>query len=359
MTATPTDVFRGKLEGDHVVVEFGRKGAGEAADQVTLTDRVALTPETAQRLVFAIEAALRRRPAAQTVQPDPAQLQRRGESPVHAAPDEAGVQAALLLSLVEALGAPVRQERSFRLAHSSLQAHRFLLTLTKSDVVGDAARRALDVCERFQMPEALQQAALAHFEGAGAVHFGFEGGTGRTMVKLYLEQEIAPQAAREAAARGEPLLQHVALKWEPREPTEPQAGAGVVTRYLWHPMLSQAGIRERLAALYGSAADGVSAAIANDIVDLACARVDATRLQYLEVLEDGNGRRSFDLNTYEAGLRVQDLRSSLNAMRDHYGVRPGQFQALYDQVKSRALGHVAGGVHRDGGDFFNIYHALA
>ena len=46
-------------------------------------------------------------------------------------------------------------------------------------------------------------------------------------------------------------------------------------------------------------------------------------------------------------------------MREHFGVRPGQFQALYDQIKNKPLGHVAGGVHRNGKEFFNIYYGVA
>ena len=34
-------------------------------------------------------------------------------------------------------------------------------------------------------------------------------------------------------------------------------------------------------------------------------------------------------------------------------------QALYDQIRTRALGHIAGGVHRNGRDFFNIYYGVA
>jgi hypothetical protein len=48
----------------------------------------------------------------------------------------------------------------------------------------------------------------------------------------------------------------------------------------------------------------------------------------------------------------------LHRMREHFNVPPGRLQALYDQVKGKALGHLAGGVHRDGEDFFNIYYGV-
>ncbi|MGH8749675.1 MAG: hypothetical protein ACREU5_11285, partial [Burkholderiales bacterium] len=82
-------------------------------------------------------------------------------------------------------------------------------------------------------------------------------------------------------------------------------------------------------------------------------------LQYLEVQEPGNGRRSFDLNLYDAKLQVKDLQPVLYRMRELYRARPGQFQALYDQIRDKVLGHLAGGVHRDGKDFFNLYYGVA
>ena len=88
-------------------------------------------------------------------------------------------------------------------------------------------------------------------------------------------------------------------------------------------------------------------------------RTEAERLQYLEVEELENGRRSFDLNVYNAGLTVKDAQPLLQRMRAHFNLRPGQFQALYDQIRGLSLGHLAGGVHRDGRDFFNVYYGVA
>ena len=75
--------------------------------------------------------------------------------------------------------------------------------------------------------------------------------------------------------------------------------------------------------------------------------------------DQDNTRRSFDLNLYNAGLQVRDLQPLLHRMRERFDVRPGQFQALYDQIRGRALGHVAGGIHRDAREFFNVYYGVA
>jgi len=132
----------------------------------------------------------------------------------------------------------------------------------------------------------------------------------------------------------------------------------VVTEYLWHPALSAGEIGARLASHVYQGGDEGSLAIARAVLELAASRVSAEKLQYLEVQEPGNGRRSFDLNLYNAKLTVKDVQPQLQAMRERCGVRPGQFQALYDQIKGKVLGHLAGGVHRDGRDFFNVYYGV-
>jgi hypothetical protein len=45
-------------------------------------------------------------------------------------------------------------------------------------------------------------------------------------------------------------------------------------------------------------------------------------------------------------------------MRDLFSIRPGQFQAFFDQIRNQSAGHLAGGIHRDGRNFFNVYHGV-
>ena len=155
--------------------------------------------------------------------------------------------------------------------------------------------------------------------------------------KLYLERAVAPDEAARAKASSEGVLQHLAFKWDL------QNGTHVVTRYLWHPALSVEGIERRLANVYRDRDAEFSIATAKAVLQVAASRTPAERLQYLEVEESENDRRSFDLNLYAAGLQIKDLQRVLYGMREHYGVRPGQFQALYDQVKTKMLGHLWAG----------------
>ena len=356
------DAFKASVEAGDVVIEFGRvtepaSPAGGGA--VAVSERIVLPVDTARRLHIALGDALKPHAAklrvaeAQALAPEHAAAAvRPGERSQRAAPDAAGESAALLLKLVGELGVPYQHERSLRIAEGALHANRFLLSVDRQGIAGDARSRVLEICERLGMPAAPRAVAAERFDMASCVHFGFEGDAGRVVVKLYLERAVAADEARRARERGEAALLHLAFKWQPG------SGAHVVTEYLWHPALGAVQIAERLARHVYGGAEERSREIAQGVLELAASRAPAEQLQYLEVQEPGNGRRSFDLNLYNARLQVHDLQAQLYRMRDRYGVRPGQFQALYDQIKGKALGHLAGGVHRDGRDFFNVYYGV-
>jgi tryptophan halogenase len=142
---------------------------------------------------------------------------------------------------------------------------------------------------------------------------------------------------------------HLAFKWDLVK------GGGVTSRYLWYPHLPAAEIGQRLDLIYQNG-PAASATVARAVLQAATERGPAERLQYLEVEEPETSRRSFDLNLYNAQMHVRDIQSLLQRLREQYSIRPGQFQALYDQIKGMALGHLAGGVHRNGQDFFNVYY---
>ncbi len=355
------DAFKLSVDGDRVIIEVGQ-GVGTTASgqpHVRVTDHVVIPRALVHRLMLQLDEALRPHAAAlrlaeaQAMPPGQAAVAARpGAAPARPAADESGAKAAQLIGLVGELGMPHQYERSFRLSRGSLQGNRFLLSFNTRDVPGDARERVLDICTRMAMPPAARQAASEAFGMAHCLHLGFEGDAAAIICKLYLERSIPAEEARAARAEGRPVLLHLAFKWDIHK------GQAVTTRYHWLPGLSAERIAERLEGVYAGV-DTPSRGIALDVLRLAASRVPAERMQYLEVDEVENDRRSFDLNLYNAKMAVRDIQPSLFRMRDHFGVRPGQFQAVYDQIQALSLGHLAGGVHRNGADFFNLYYGVA
>jgi tryptophan halogenase len=359
MTPVLAEAFRLNREGDDVLIDFGRlDGVPVPAGLVSIhiTDRVTLPLEIARRLLLWLDDAVaphaaRMRadqikglpPAAAAVATRPDHVPQR---PRH---DPSGERAAQLLQAVGAWQVPHQYERSLRMTQGSLQANRFLLTVNTKDIPGDAAAAVLAICDQFDMPSQLRSDAAENFGMAKCIHFGFEGEPDSIVCKLYLETNVSADEADRARSAGQPVLLHLAFKWDLVK------GGGVTSRYLWHPFLPAAEIAGRLDRIYqdGPAA---SAVVARAVLQAAAERAPAEKLQYLEVEEPQTARRSFDLNLYNGTMHVRDIQSLLLRLREQYGIRPGQFQALYDQIKGMRLGHLAGGVHRNGRDFFNVYY---
>jgi len=116
-------------------------------------------------------------------------------------------------------------------------------------------------------------------------------------------------------------------------------------------------IARRLAALYPP--DSPSLAAAQEILQLAAARLGANdSFVYVEAAEEGNPRRSFDLNFYKAGLRVADLRVPLSRLCEKYSIPSARLESLLGESAARPFGHLSGGLGREGEDFLTVYYEI-
>lgn len=274
------------------------------------------------------------------------------QAPSSATPDLAGHKADLLMQCVGALDVPYGYERSFRLSDRILLAHRFLITLNKLAIGPQPHARIRDICQRMEMPEAFLEATGDYLGAAKFVHFGFEGSSRACLYKVYLEFGSSVDGVVQSATNGStPVLLYVAFKWDVSDPSR-----HAVTRYVWYPSLSVPGIRDRLVEIYDGGGHEESLDIATGILECAASRMAPEDIRYMEVSEDQNPRRSFDINLYDADLQMRDLHPFLSRMYRQYNIPDASFHALYDQIKTQTFGHLAGGLHRQGQDFFNVYY---
>jgi SAM-dependent methyltransferase len=247
-----------------------------------------------------------------------------------------------LVRKVAGLKAPLLQERSLRFAPAGVGSERFLLSLAKPAISGDAAARLAAAWRDLGMPAECLAAALEHLPSARHVHFGYEGGPGPARYKVYLE--FPPQVA------AGPGLLHVAFKWDPVGVAPP-----AVTRYLLHPPADRVGILALLASFHDGGAAHPSFSLFATVINRALGRCAAADLQVLEVVEDG-GRRSYVVNVSNAALKVGDVRQELTALGCAVNSDAAAVAAAVAARAGDGLGHVAGGVHRDGRAFVTIYH---
>jgi tryptophan halogenase len=360
-SGSPRDSVRGRLTDDGMALETGyadRDPQGRT-QSVRLAERITLTPAAARHLAISLEEALatRRAGAAKPVfgvvpaDAVPDRVTPRGRTPVHASVSTGVEVSTRLINAVNALDIPYQHERSVRIAPGRMEANRYLLTCNVADLGSGPLATILSIVGEVGFPGALQDKVGQWLGTAACVHFGFEERDGVATCKLYLERAL--DSGQLANGSREPVMLHRAFKWQP-------ADSGYVeTHYLLYPNLDAEALSRLVAEVYSRTENSRGAAFVDSALAVALQRTDARRLAFLKVTEEENPRDSCDINFYEAGFRVKDLRKSLFDLREVYGVPPGRFQALYDQIRERPLGHIAGGVHRDGEEFVTIYYGLA
>ena len=253
-----------------------------------------------------------------------------------------------LTEAVRSLGVRAGHEKSFRLSRGSISSNRFLLSISKASLGQNAQEKVEQVCARLVAPPALHEMIAKQFSSTAHVHFGFEDHGAGCLYKLYLESQISP---RELEAQ-RPVLMHRAIKWDPA-----QNARLVQTEYFWHPRLSLEMIQRRIAGS-GGFNEITLVRIVERLLLSARSRLSRGSIGFLEVIEQNNPRRSFDLNLYDANLRICDVHPPLEHACRHFDVDLGAFQQVYNQAAACRFGHLAGGVHRDGQEFLTIYYGV-
>ncbi|HSB81182.1 MAG TPA: DUF3467 domain-containing protein [Candidatus Methylomirabilis sp.] len=348
---------------DEIVFLFGMKqdrkaNAGELTVQVS--NRVALAPIVAERLLANLNSAIHAYEAEYGMldsQPRPPAepLRRTPVSPRHRAPvPDAEEKAGLLFRLVEDLKVGAGYERSVKMSEGSLLDNRCLLGLSKSKMGEGPDEKILDICTRLQMPREYVDALGEKLSEANYVHFGFEEGETTCLYKFYLEfwQRIEEDLKRNPDNHG-PFLLHLGFKWDASD-----SSICAITRYTWHPWLEVEDLLARASRLLSPHDHGASFEIVKGIVGLASARIPHRDILYLEVAEDGNPRRSFDINTYRANLRLAELYPLWLQIGRQYSIPFQQMQALYERIQQKTFGHISGGTDRTGKDFLTVYYGV-
>jgi len=161
-------------------------------------------------------------------------------------------------------------------------------------------------------------------------------------LKFYLEKE-APKNSPFCQA----VLQFLGFKWDMLNPSR-----NVKTRYNWLPGTPVPEIDKRLRNICSPEV----ASIASELLKSAIEPIPDKQLHYLEVVESENLRRSFDINVYDQEIRMADISLCLIRMWNHFHISSREWQPLLKQTSVEMLGHLSGGLHRNGEDFFSMYY---
>jgi hypothetical protein len=87
-------------------------------------------------------------------------------------------------------------------------------------------------------------------------------------------------------------------------------------------------------------------------------KTDSEELMFMEVSEDNNPRLSFDINVYKAELPLAEMVDLLKEVADYFSVTAQRWSGFLETLSSERLGHISGGVGRNGKEFFTVYYSI-
>ena len=263
---------------------------------------------------------------------------------------ETSEKVSLLLKLTENLNLE-GIERSFKMAEKKLLANRFLLGISKDEIEKE---KLLDICQQMDMPKNYLDAFRENLSDANIVLLGFEESKETCVYKVYLEfWEKVKKEIHTKQNKKEPVLLYLGFKWDTRDNTK-----RVVSKYTCHPLLSVRNILKKISNIYDGRKDRTSFEIVEDIINLASSRLANAAFIYLEVGEENYPRKSFDINLYKANLQLKELYPLLSKIRRHYSIPSEKFDFLYNRINTKLLGHLSGGIDREGKNYLTIYYEV-
>ncbi|MBK0395000.1 hypothetical protein [Ramlibacter algicola] len=208
----------------------------------------------------------------------------------------------------------------------------------------------LDLASAWGMPPDGRQLLDCHAQRASALLFGVEPRPGGEVRKVYLEFWDDVRAAVRRTGTREPQLLHLGVKWRNT------GSRWELARYQVLPLLSTRDALRRITEIYGDAA---ASAPSTSIVRTAWHAAPDAAFLFELVDEEGNPRRSFDINLYPAALHVAAVEKQLLDAALRLGVSSSDIGSLLDRYGRLPLGHLSGGLDRTGQEFLSIYAELA
>jgi hypothetical protein len=348
-TTTRADVCQVQSTRTETVLLFGRQEApaAEGERRARLERRIMLSPLLAKQLVAALKNVVRGFDA---------RLGSENATPagnVRSAPSDADAPLAArpLLERVRRLDVGFGFEKSVKLAAGSVLSDRMILGVRSK--LADP-QSLLRICREIGMPAAHLVTFEQLLPEANTVGFGYEGSAQGGLYKVYLEfWERFVQRMRSASGPVKPDLLFLGFKWDVQDSTR-----SAIARYTCRPLISIPEILNRLDALYENRRDSPSFQATRDIIERASRKIGGDTFVYVEAAEEGNPRKSFDINFYKAGLRVSDLQLPLAALWRRYSIPGEPARAIDARAGACPFGHLSGGLGRDGQDFLTVYYEL-
>ena len=259
-----------------------------------------------------------------------------------------------LIGLVEQLDIPYLYERSFKVSQQSLLTHRFLITLHKKLLQPNTWPILSSIANAMNMPQIYAEPIQEKLSNADFIHFGFEQQANGCFCKIYLEFPRQFKLALETVCtHKEPMLLHLAYKWDVSN-----NGNHAIATYHFQPELTLEAMMRRFTTVTKLPQNSIVASLGEELLKLANKQIAEEEIFFLDVVEQDNARRSFDINVYDANLTMNHIGKLLESTLLNFNIPNKQWQQFLDPIKPLHVGHLSGGIGRDGQQFFSVFFGV-
>lgn len=320
-------------------------GTEETENKVRFTNRIILNPLIAKQLAAALE---------QVITDHEHQYGLIPQKTSNSTEMERKEKASALFDLIKGMGVSMSYEQSFKVLDKTMLANRFLVGISKKEIAFKANDRIAGLCERLNMPHSLMEVFRQCLFDVNYIHFGYEEEPESCLYKVYVEfWDSIKQELKRTNDYSKPYILHLGFKWDPFN-----AERKALTRYTWHPHLTGEKMLARVSEIAEPGSYPHIFETVRELLDIAMMRMPYQEIRYLEVAEQDNPRKSFDINIYRAGVQVGEAYKLLARLGRHYGLSKPEFHKFYNGIKANRFGHLSGGINREGKDFCTVYHGI-
>ena len=252
-------------------------------------------------------------------------------------------------SIVEKLNFKCGYEKSFKLMDRQLLKNRYLLGINVDDLDQD---KWSFLCGQMDAPKPLIEEFTKALQDASLVLLGFEESDKDCIYKIYFE--YWDKVKREMLISNSPcdlMTLFRGFKWSVFDNSKI-----AVTHYKYHPMLTVEEVIKRVHGTYSLQVNKTSFETAKEIISHLVPKKNSASLRYLEASEENNPRMSFDVNLYKTNVRLGKIYPYLKKLCCHYSIQVEEFDEFFSQVSGCVLGHLSGGIDREGRSFLTIYY---
>lgn len=251
-----------------------------------------------------------------------------------------------LLRFVADLHQPYGFERSFKLIQGHIYKQRFLISLHTDAFKGLALPKLQILARLLHMPKKMMAAIREELSVVEIVHFGFEQQQSTAVCKFYFERTFIQ-------VNGPKQLVHRSFKWDVFSPDK-----SMVAEYHFLPGLSRDDMIARIASSCGKQHKHPITEVAKQLLNFGGGDLPMDDVFFLEVQEEGNARRSFDIKLYDTDLTIGQVGPVIESAAKYFNVPLGEIKELIKIEFEQQLGHFSGGIGRDAKEFVSFYYGV-